>query len=105
MRARTTEIAVVRTGLSGAWKPPSYSRRSCRQRILNLVKKLEEQPRDGFVLLLLHPVSGAIQKMNATHLRAHGRPHGLDGAGALVGAPITLSRDESRWNIDGAAGK
>ena len=69
------------------------------------MKKLEEQPADGLVLLLLHPVSSAIQKMNASHLGARGRPHGLDGAGALVGAPITLSRDEGRWNIDGAAGK
>ena len=69
------------------------------------MKKLEEQSGDGLVLLLLHPVSGAIQKMNGTHLGACLRPHGLDGAGALIRAPITFSRDECRWNVDGAAGK
>src|SRR6266581_9631204 len=69
------------------------------------MKKLEEQSSDGLVLLLLHPVSGAIQKMNASHLGAGLRSHGLDGAGALIGAPIIFPRDERRWNIDGAAGK
>src|SRR6266446_172279 len=72
---------------------------------ISSVKKLEEQPADGLVLLLLHPVSSSIQKMNATHLGAGLRPHDLDGASALIWAPITLPRDERRWNIDGTAGK
>ena len=57
------------------------------------------------MLLLLHPLPGAIQKMNAPPLGAGLRPHGFDGAGALMRSPITLTRDERRWNIDGAAGK
>src|SRR2546422_3411692 len=74
-------------------------------RRISSVKKLEEQPADSLVLLLLHPVPGAIQKMDASHLGAGLRPHDLDGAGALIGAPITFPRYERRWNIDGAAGK
>src|SRR5207237_255868 len=64
-----------------------------------------KQSSDGLVLLLLHPVPGAIQEMNSTHLGARLRSHGLDGAGTLIRTPITFSSDEGRRNIDGAAGE
>src|SRR4030088_2124730 len=54
-------------------------------------------------LLLLHPVAGAIDQMNAEHPCAGARLHRLEDARALISAPILLARDEARGHVDAAA--
>src|SRR5216683_2594000 len=54
-------------------------------------------------LLLLHPVTGAVDQMTADHVGTRARLHRLEYAGALMRAPILLSRDEGGRHVDGTA--
>src|ERR1700756_3598904 len=68
------------------------------------LEELQQQSRDVFGLLLLHPVAGARDEVTAVHVRAGARRHSFIDAGALIGAPILLTRDEAGWHVDGTAG-
>src|SRR3954469_4620062 len=58
-------------------------------------QEFEQQPADLGRLLLLHPMAGAVDEMAAEHVRAAAPLHRLERAGALIGAPILLARDEA----------
>src|SRR6266581_709126 len=47
-------------------------------------------------LLLLYPMSGAVDQMAPQHSRAQALLHPLEIAGTLVGSPILLAGDEDR---------
>ena len=51
-------------------------------------KKIEQQPRDGLGLLLLHPVAGAVDEMAGEHARASLLLHALEDARRLEDAPV-----------------
>jgi hypothetical protein len=57
-------------------------------------QKLNKQPTDLLRLLLLKPVSRAINKMSTAHLRAGGALHPLERAGNLENTPVALSAYE-----------
>src|SRR3984885_6758103 len=69
------------------------------------IDELQQQTADCLGLLLLNPVSSAIDEMRAPPLRTSRGFHPLKGARNLVHAPIALARDETRRHIDGAARK
>ena len=48
-------------------------------------------------------MAGAVDQMAAEHAGAGPRLHRLEHAGALIGAPILLARDEAGGHVDGAA--
>src|SRR5262245_53062450 len=56
-----------------------------------------------FRLLLLHPVTGPVQQMTASHVRAGASLHALEVARALIYSPVALPSNEQGWDIDGAA--
>src|SRR5690242_16557563 len=66
-------------------------------------QQLEQQFGHSFRLLLLHPMAGAVEQMTAEHAGAGSLLHALEGAGALVSAPIALAGDEHRGHVDRAA--
>jgi hypothetical protein len=68
-----------------------------------IAEELDQQAAHLFRLLLLHPMSGAVQQLEADHSRARRGAHAIDHAGRLVGAPITLPPDEHRRHVDAAA--
>ena len=70
-----------------------------------LPQKLGEQPAHVFRLLLLHPVTGTVQQMTASHVRAGAGLHALEVARALIHSPVALASKEQRRYIDGAAGE
>src|SRR6516225_10175069 len=67
-------------------------------------QKSEQQFGDFCGLLLLHPMPGAVQKMDAGHTGAGDAVHLFDRAWALVDAPIAAARDEDRRYVDSLAG-
>src|SRR5262245_25556214 len=68
-----------------------------------ILQKLDQQPAHLLRLLLLQPVAGSVDEMNAAHLRAPSLLHGLECARVLEDAPIALAADEQRRHVDGAA--
>src|ERR1700722_17808108 len=50
-------------------------------------------------------MSGAVDEMRATPLRASRGLHPLKGARNLIDAPVAFAGDETRGHIDGATGK
>src|SRR3954467_12821007 len=68
-------------------------------------QEIEQQAAHPGRLLLLHPVTRAVDKVAAEQLRAGPRLHRLEHAGTLIGAPILLARDEAGGDVDGAAGQ
>src|SRR5579863_5836054 len=46
---------------------------------------------------------GAFDQVAAEHVGTGGLLHRLEHAGALIGAPILLARDETRRHVNGAA--
>src|SRR6202035_4569226 len=50
-------------------------------------------------------MSGAIDKVEANHVRAGARAHFVDRARRLIHAPVAFSRDVLRGYVDGAARK
>jgi hypothetical protein len=55
---------------------------------------LHEQPTDLIWLLLLNPMSGSVNKMDAAHLRTRAALHPLECAGILENAPVALTANE-----------
>jgi hypothetical protein len=55
---------------------------------------LNEEPADLIWLLLLKPMSGSVNKMDAAHLRTGGALHPLECAGILENAPVALTANE-----------
>src|SRR5262249_9904576 len=70
-----------------------------------VLQERDEQPAHLAGLLLLHPVSGALDQVKAHHARARGLLHGFGGTRGLVGAPVALAADEAGRHVDGAAGE
>src|SRR5580658_3250699 len=68
-------------------------------------QKLDEQRTHLFRLLLLHPMSGAIEKMESGHMRAGAITHPVDRARCLIDAPIAFPRDELSGHVYGPARK
>jgi hypothetical protein len=56
-------------------------------------------------LLLLHPMSGAIVKMESDHMCAGTITHLVDSTPRLIDAPIFFARDELRGDVYGAPRK
>src|SRR5262245_32617805 len=70
---------------------------SCR------LQEVDKQPAHLLGLLLLKPVSGAVDKVRAAHLCAGGALHALECPRILEHAPVALATDEQRWHVDRAA--
>src|SRR2546428_12994958 len=68
-----------------------------------VAQELREQLAHLFRLLLLHPVPGSVQQMEAHHARARGAPHSVHGPRRLIDAPVALACHEHRRTIDGTA--
>src|SRR6266436_3957761 len=56
-------------------------------------------------LFLLHPMSGAIDKVESHHMCAGSGAHLVDSARRLIDAPIAFPRDVLRGYVDGTARK
>lgn len=76
---------------------------SVRSRCCVIAEELNQQSTDQFRLLLLYPMSGAIEKMKSNHIRAGGIAHPVDRTRRLIDAPIAFSRDELRGHVYRAA--
>ena len=59
-----------------------------------LLQKLGEQSAHVFRLLLLHPVTGPVQQMTASHVRAGAGLQALEVARALIHPPVALASNE-----------
>src|ERR1700693_5112170 len=70
-----------------------------------IAQELNEQSVHLFRLLLLHPMSGAIEKMEPDHMRAGTIAHLVDRTRRLIDAPIAFPRDVLRGHVYGAARK
>src|SRR5258708_5126112 len=70
-----------------------------------LLQKLQQQTAYLGGLFLLHPMAGAVDQMTAKRARAGDGLHRLEYAGALMGAPVLLARDEAGGHVDAAVGK
>src|SRR6202166_5250120 len=68
-----------------------------------MLQELQQQAPDLAGLLLLHPMTGAIDQVTAEHAGAGSLLHCLIDAGTLISAPVLLSRNETGGHIDGAA--
>src|SRR5262245_22478534 len=66
--------------------------------------EVDEKSGDLGGLLLLHPVSRAINEMRAFVFRTK-RRHAFDRSGVLVNAPVTLAAHEHRGHINRSAGE
>src|SRR5579871_869078 len=94
-----------------AWKAPSLdcvgsALSGSRLPGARLVRQeAKDQSADGFGLLLLHPMAGAVDQMDALHLRAGLVLHRLQRTRVLIDAPIALAADEARRHVDRAAGE
>src|SRR5262249_60195648 len=71
-----------------------------RQRPSLLPQKPDQQFIDVFRLLLLHPMTGAVDQMTAEHTGASGLLHALEIARALVSAPVALAGDKQGRHVD-----
>src|SRR5262245_29125887 len=69
------------------------------------LQEAQQQLVDARRLLLLHPVSGAVQQMAAGEARARRVLHALEGSRSLVDAPVARARDEDRRHVDGPSRK
>jgi cyclase len=69
----------------------------------SVAQKLKQQRAHKFRLLLLHPVAGAIEKMESDHLRAGALAHPVHRTRRLIDAPIAFPGDELRGHVYGAA--
>src|SRR6516225_5111666 len=56
-------------------------------------------------LLLLDPVTGTVDQLDATHPRRRLRPHKIERARRRIGAPVAFPADEERRDIDRPARK
>ena len=72
------------------------------RRTLRILQELRQKQAYFVRLLLLHPVTGAIDEMTADHVGASLGLHRLKDARALIGAPVLLAGDESGRHVDGA---
>src|SRR5689334_18542107 len=79
--------------------------RRARLGLGGIAQELHEQRGHLFGLLLLHPMSGAIEKMKSQHMRAGAIAHFVDRTRSLIDAPIAFSRNVLRGHVDGAARK
>ena len=70
-------------------------------RRLLVPQELQQQLGDGRRLLLLDPVPGAFDQVDAAHARARHALHVLQSAGSLIDAPVTGSSDEARGDVNG----
>src|SRR5580692_5614784 len=68
-------------------------------------QELDEDLAHSLVLLLLHPMAGAVDDMAAEHARAGALLHLLDAPRNLCETPIALAGDEDRGHIDRATRK
>src|ERR1700682_259551 len=68
-----------------------------------LFRELQQQATDLVRPLLLHPVAGAVDQVSAEHAGAGAGLHGLEYAGALIGAPVLPPRDEAGGHGNAAA--
>src|SRR3989442_5353024 len=57
-----------------------------------IAQELDQQRAHQVRLLLLHPVTGAIEKMESDHTRARARPHLVDCTRRLIDTPIAFPR-------------
>jgi hypothetical protein len=65
-------------------------------------QKLYKQLYHRFWLFLLHPMTGAVNQVNAFHLSTSSLLHAFECAGCLINAPVTLPTYEHLRNIDSA---
>jgi len=79
--------------------------RRSRSGLCVIAQELNEQSAHQFRLLLLHPMSGAIEKMEADHMRAGAIAHLVDSTRCLIDAPIAFASDVLRGHIYGATRK
>jgi hypothetical protein len=70
-----------------------------------LLDEGEQERAEPNRLLLLDPVTGAVDQLDAAHPRRRLRPHKIDRARRRIGAPIALPADEERRDIDRLARK
>src|SRR5579864_5724826 len=70
-----------------------------------IAQELNEQRAHLFRLLLLHPMSRAVEKMESHHMRAGAIAHLVDRTRRLINTPIAFPRDVLRRHVDGAARK
>ena len=87
------------TGAQTASAAPLFGRpvqRAVRRHLhLRLLDKLKQETRCGFRLLLLHPMPGVLNEMDAQHARARRRLHLFEIARSLIDAPVFSPRDET----------
>src|SRR6516225_8081753 len=79
------------------------ARLQVRLSLRKLSQEGKQQPVHFGWLLLLHPMSGAVDKMTADHPCAGGGLHRLIDAGTLISAPILPAGDEAGGHVDGPA--
>ena len=56
-----------------------------------LLQELQQHVTNLLRLFLLYPMAGAVDQMTADHVRACGRLHCFEYAGALIGAPVLFA--------------
>src|SRR5258705_11755081 len=67
------------------------------------LQKRYEQFAHLFGLLLLDPMPGSVEKVEADHLCAGALLHLVHSPRRLVDAPVALAGDIHRWDVDGAS--
>lgn len=65
-----------------------------------LLDKVEQERAEPKRLLLLHPVTSAVDQRDVSHSRRCLCPHKIERARRRIGAPIALPANEERWDID-----